>query len=115
MKRYEAEMREEIGIDRLMWGADYPHLEGAAPVHRLVLRQVFGGMPEEDIRRMVGLNAVGVFGFDGDLLQSVADRVGPTVDDLSTTVSSGRHPQVLQLEPRPPGAAGLGPDLTATR
>ncbi len=46
MKRSEAEMREEIGVDRLMWGADYPHLEGAAPVHRLVLRQVFGGMPE---------------------------------------------------------------------
>ncbi len=31
MKRYEAEMRHEIGIDKLMWGADYPHLEGAAP------------------------------------------------------------------------------------
>ncbi len=34
MKREEAEMREEIGVDRFMWGADYPHLEGAAPVHR---------------------------------------------------------------------------------
>jgi predicted TIM-barrel fold metal-dependent hydrolase len=87
MKRYEAEMRDEIGVDRLMWGADYPHLEGAAPVHRLILRQVFGGMPEEDIRRMVGLNAVDVFGFDADLLQGVADRVGPTVEDLATTVS----------------------------
>ena len=30
MKRYEAEMRNEIGIDKLMWGADYPHLEGGA-------------------------------------------------------------------------------------
>ncbi len=46
MQRADAEMREEIGVDRLMWGADYPHLEGAAPVHRLVLRQVFGGLPE---------------------------------------------------------------------
>ena len=43
MKRYEAEMRDEIGVDRLMWGADYPHLEGAAPVHRLVMHHVFGG------------------------------------------------------------------------
>ena len=48
MKRAEAEMREEIGVDRLMWGSDYPHLEGAAPVHRQILRHVFGGMPEED-------------------------------------------------------------------
>jgi predicted TIM-barrel fold metal-dependent hydrolase len=87
MKRSEAEQRQEIGIDRLMWGADYPHLEGAAPVHRLILRQVFGGMPEADVRRMLGLNAVKVYGFDPDLLQTVADRVGPTVADLSTAVT----------------------------
>jgi predicted TIM-barrel fold metal-dependent hydrolase len=95
MKRQEAEMRDEIGIDRLMWGADYPHLEGAAPVHRLVLRQVFGGMPEEDIRRMLGLNAIRVFGFDADQLQNVADRVGPTVEDLSTTVAMDDIPKTF--------------------
>jgi predicted TIM-barrel fold metal-dependent hydrolase len=95
MKRYEAEMRHEIGIERLMWGADYPHLEGAAPVHRLILRQVFGGMPEEDIRRMLGLNAVRVFGFDATQLQAVADRVGPTVADLSTTVTMDEIPKTF--------------------
>ncbi len=95
MKRYEAEMRGEIGIDRLMWGADYPHLEGAAPVHRLILRQVFGGMPEEDIRRMLGLNALEVFGFDRSRLEEVADRVGPTVEDLSTTVGMDEIPETF--------------------
>ena len=95
MKRAEAEMRHEIGIDRLMWGADYPHLEGAAPVHRLILRQVFGGMPEDDIRRMLGVNAIGVFGFDGEQLQEVADHVGPTVDDLSTTVTMDEIPETF--------------------
>ena len=84
MKRYEAEMRHEIGIDKLMWGADYPHLEGAAPVHRETLRYIFGGLPEEDVRRMLGTNAVGLWGFDADQLQAVADRVGPTVEDLAT-------------------------------
>lgn len=83
MKRYEAEMRHEIGIDKLMWGADYPHLEGAAPVHRETLRYIFGGMPEDDLRRILGANAVDLWGFDGDLLQSVADHVGPTVADLA--------------------------------
>jgi predicted TIM-barrel fold metal-dependent hydrolase len=95
MKRHEAEMRHEIGIERLMWGADYPHLEGAAPVHRLILRQVFGGMPEGDIRQMLGLNAVRVFGFDGAQLQAVADRVGPTVEDLSATVSMDEIPKTF--------------------
>jgi predicted TIM-barrel fold metal-dependent hydrolase len=84
MKRYEAEMREEIGLDHLMWGADYPHLEGAAPVHRQTLQHVFGGLPEDDIRRMLGANAVDLWGFDQSQLQEVADRVGPTVPDLAT-------------------------------
>ena len=95
MKRAEAEMRHEIGIERLMWGADYPHLEGAAPVHRLILRQVFGGMPEEDVRRMLGLNAARIYGFDLAQLEVVADRVGPTVADLATTVSLDDIPKTF--------------------
>jgi predicted TIM-barrel fold metal-dependent hydrolase len=95
MKRQEAEMRNEIGIDRLMWGADYPHLEGAAPVHRLVLRHVFGGMPEADLRRLLGLTAARVYGFDISQLQAVADRVGPTVADLADTVSLDEIPKTF--------------------
>jgi predicted TIM-barrel fold metal-dependent hydrolase len=86
MKRYEAEMRHEIGIDRLMWGADYPHLEGAVPVHRQTIEHIFGGLPVSDVRRMLGLNAIELWGFDEPLLQSVADRVGPTVEDLSVAL-----------------------------
>lgn len=87
MKRYEAEMRDDIGVDHLMWGADYPHLEGAAPVHRLVMRHVLGGLPEADLRRILGQNAIELWGFDAALLQAVADRVGPTVADLSTPIA----------------------------
>jgi hypothetical protein len=69
-----------------MWGADYPHLEGAVPVHRQTIEHIFGGLPEGDVRRMLGLNAIELWGFDEPLLQSVADRVGPTVDDLSVAL-----------------------------
>jgi hypothetical protein len=82
-------------VDSLMWGADYPHLEGAAPVHRLVLQQVFGGMPEADLRRILGGNACAVFGFDQARLQSVADRAGPTVDDLSTPLAMDQIPETF--------------------
>ncbi|HWD52755.1 MAG TPA: amidohydrolase family protein [Acidimicrobiales bacterium] len=112
MKRYEAEMREEIGLERLMWGADYPHLEGAAPVHRLILRHVFGGMPEEDVRRMLGLNAARVYGFDVAQLQEVADRTGPTVADLATTVSLDDIPKTFSwslARPVPLSAASATP------
>lgn len=95
MKRYEAEMRHEVGIDRLMWGADYPHLEGAAPVHRLVLRHVFGGLPEADIRTMLGRNASDLWGFDYARLQEVADRVGPSVRDLTASISLDDMPKTF--------------------
>lgn len=84
MQRHEAEIRYEIGIDRLMWGSDYPHLEGAPPIHRETMQYVLGGLPQDDIRRILGTNALDLWPFDESQLQAVADRVGPTVDDLAT-------------------------------
>jgi predicted TIM-barrel fold metal-dependent hydrolase len=95
MQRADAERRHEIGIDRLMWGADYPHLEGAAPVHRQVLGHVFGGLPEPDIRRILGATAVKLWGFDAAQLQEVADRVGPTVSDLATPLALDAIPETF--------------------
>ncbi len=95
MQRSEAEMRHEIGIDRLMWGTDYPHLEGAAPIHRLVLRQVFSGLPEEDVRRILGLNAAGLYGFELGALEEVAERVGPTVAEVAAPVDADEIPETF--------------------
>jgi predicted TIM-barrel fold metal-dependent hydrolase len=95
IQRRDAEARAEIGVDRLMWGADFPHLEGAAPVHRQVLRHIFGGMPEADLRRILGQNAVDLWGFDRTLLQSVADRVGPTVGDLAEPLPVEEIPETF--------------------
>ena len=110
MQRADAERRHEIGVDRLMWGADYPHLEGAAPVHRLVLRQVFGGLPESELRPILGGTACRVFGFDGSLLQEVADRTGPTVADLADPLDRADIPETFSWSlARPvPLAAGSG-------
>lgn len=109
MRRSEAEMRDEIGVERIMWGSDYPHLEGAAPVHREILRHVFGGLPEPDVRAMLGANATRLYGFDGDLLQSVADQVGPTVEDLATPLALDDIPETFSwslARPVPLAAAG---------
>lgn len=95
IQRRDAEARAEIGVDRLMWGADFPHLEGAAPVHRQVLRHIFGGMPEADLRKILGQNAVDLWGFDRTLLQSVADRVGPTVGDLAEPLPVEEIPETF--------------------
>ena len=95
IQRQDAEMRAEIGVDRLMWGADFPHLEGAAPVHRQVLQHVFGGMPEPDLRKILGRNAVELWGFDASVLQTVADRFGPTVEDLAEPISLEEIPETF--------------------
>jgi predicted TIM-barrel fold metal-dependent hydrolase len=95
MKRYEAEMRDEVGVSRLMWGADYPHLEGAVPVHRQVLQHVFGGMPEPDVRAMLGGNAMALWDFDHAALLDAADRCGPTVVDLAAPLALADIPETF--------------------
>ena len=103
MKRYEAEMRQEIGIERLMWGADYPHLEGR-PGRPVILRQVFGGCPKRtsaDLRRQ-RRRAVRL---RRRQLQAVADRAVRPVADLPTPLSWTTSRDV-QLELGPSGTPG---------
>jgi predicted TIM-barrel fold metal-dependent hydrolase len=78
----ETPLRYEIGLDKIMWGQDYPHIEGTYPYTREALRGSFAGLPSDEVRQMVGGNAVDVYGFDLDVLQSVADRIGPTVAEI---------------------------------
>jgi hypothetical protein len=37
---------------------------------------------EQETRAMLGENAARIFGFDLELLQKVADRVGPALDEI---------------------------------
>ena len=108
MKRYEAEMRHEIGIDKLMWGADYPHLEGAAPVHREILRYIFGGMPEDEVRKMLGRATPSTCGAStprcSRRLRTGSGRPSP----MWPAPGAFRHRGHVQLEPGPAGAAGRG-------
>ena len=82
MNSHEVAMRDEIGIGQLMWGADYPHVEGTWPHTRKSLARCFHGVPEEDVRAILSENPARVYGFDLDDLQPIADRVGPRMQDL---------------------------------
>ena len=74
--------RHTIGVDRMMWGSDYPHPEGAWPWSRESLRLACVGVPDDELRLLLGANAVACYGMDADLLQRAADQVGPTVEEL---------------------------------
>ncbi len=82
MPAHEGRLRHQIGVDKLMWGSDYPHLEGTWPNTLKELNETFGDYPEEEIRAILGLNAAEVYGFDLDELQPIADEIGPTLDEI---------------------------------
>jgi predicted TIM-barrel fold metal-dependent hydrolase len=73
-----------LGIDRFMWGSDYPHDEGTYPYTTLALRQLFHDWPEADLRKVLAGNVAELYGFDLDALAPAAARVGPTVAEVAT-------------------------------
>jgi predicted TIM-barrel fold metal-dependent hydrolase len=73
---YEVAMRKEIGVDHFMFGMDYPHPEGTWPNTREWIQHAFVGVPESELRLMLGTNAVNCYGLDGRKLRAVADRIG---------------------------------------
>jgi predicted TIM-barrel fold metal-dependent hydrolase len=79
----EVPLRYDIGVDKIMWGQDYPHIEGTYPYTTDALRNTFARVDSDEVAAMVGLNAVGVYCFDLDVLTPVAAKVGPTVDEVS--------------------------------
>lgn len=75
--RADLDLRDVIGLDRIMWGSDYPHPEGTWPNTAQYFKDTFSDFPEEDGRRILGDNAVAFYGLDRERLQQVADEIGP--------------------------------------
>lgn len=82
MTRGDAEDRHTAGVDRIMWGSDFPHEEGTFPHTSESLAHTFGGIDPDEVVRMVSRNAAEVYGFDMAALQPIADRIGPTVESV---------------------------------
>jgi predicted TIM-barrel fold metal-dependent hydrolase len=79
----DAAARDIIGLDRFMWGSDYPHDEGTYPFTREHLRQVFHGVDSTLMRNLLAGNAATLYGFDLDKLAPIAAAHGPTVDEIA--------------------------------
>ena len=82
MNEGEWDTRYEVGVDRLMWGTDYPHLEGWWPHTREKLEAVFKAVPRAEVEQILGATAAEVYGFDLDLLRPLADELGPPLDSF---------------------------------
>jgi predicted TIM-barrel fold metal-dependent hydrolase len=60
--------RDLIGVDKLMWGSDYPHFDSTFPKSREAIERNFEGVPESEKRQILGENMVRVYN-----LQDVLD------------------------------------------
>lgn len=84
-RRRELARRYEIGVGNICWGNDFPHPEGTWPNSRQWLLSEFWDIPQDETALILGGNAGEVYGFDMGRLREVADRIGPTPEELGQT------------------------------
>ncbi|MEX1217171.1 MAG: amidohydrolase family protein [Acidimicrobiales bacterium] len=90
----ELGVRYEVGVDRIMWGSDYPHKEASWPYSRQAIALAFAGVPRHEVEQMLSLNAAKLYGFDLAQLRPIADRIGPLVND----VFAGLPPRAVPVD-----------------
>lgn len=86
---HEAADRHRIGVEKLMWGSDFPHLEGTWPNTMDALRATFSDVPEREIRQILGGNALATYGFDAELLAPIGAAIGPRLEDIRGAEAGG--------------------------
>jgi len=89
----EVGLRHSVGVDRIMWGSDYPHKEASYPYSLEALRGSFAGVPHDEVQMMLGGNAAALYGFDLERLWPIAQQVGPRVVDVDRPLVPGEVPQ----------------------
>jgi predicted TIM-barrel fold metal-dependent hydrolase len=80
----EIEGRHVVGLDKILWGNDYPHYEGSYPYSRENMRLAFADVPEPEVRMMLGENAAKLYGFDLDALRPAANEANITPELVAT-------------------------------
>jgi len=92
MRPNEVNLRHQVGLDRIMWGADYPHKEASTPYSELALRAAFASVPVDETAKLVGGNAADLYGFDLGHLAPLAAVHGPKVTDIHRIVERSEIP-----------------------
>jgi predicted TIM-barrel fold metal-dependent hydrolase len=80
--RCEVEMRHQIGLGQIMFGADFPHPEGTWPNTKSWIRLAFTEVPEDEVRAILSRNAIRCYGLDSVTVDAIAARIGPTTEEV---------------------------------
>jgi predicted TIM-barrel fold metal-dependent hydrolase len=63
-----------IGVDRLMWGSDYPHFDSTFPKSLEAIERNFEGVPEDEQELILAGNMVRLYNLQG-VIEPVAAAV----------------------------------------
>ena len=92
---HEVHWIDVLGADRIMWGHDFPHPEGATGYTVDGLRANFANVDDDTCRMLFAGTAADVYKFDLEALTPLATRIGPParavhtrLDDVPRAVNS---------------------------
>lgn len=66
--------RDVIGVDNILWEADFPHPTSTYPESRKLIADCLAGVADEDRYKMLHANAVRVYGIDGEAITAAAAK-----------------------------------------
>lgn len=95
MHKAEVQYRYAIGLGSMNFGRDYPHSEGTWPNTDVWLADCFAGVPEDELRLLLGGNLIRTLGLDASPLDAIAARIGPTVGSING--GSDADPRLLEV------------------
>jgi predicted TIM-barrel fold metal-dependent hydrolase len=55
-------MRAEVGVENIMWGNDYPHVDGIWPHSDASIQSHFERVPDDELHAILAGNAVRLYG-----------------------------------------------------
>jgi predicted TIM-barrel fold metal-dependent hydrolase len=82
----EADAIKTLGVDKVMWGSDYPHKEGTYPYTLESLQYTFHDWDEADLRKVLGETAAEIYDLDIEALVPLG--IGPTVQEVATPLAA---------------------------
>jgi predicted TIM-barrel fold metal-dependent hydrolase len=59
------QLRDRLNVDHLVWSTDYPHSGSDWPNSRVTLDRVFGGVPKDQVKKMLCDNVQSLHNLDG--------------------------------------------------
>ena len=64
-------LRDLIGVDKMMWGSDYPHFDSTWPNSQAAIERNFEGVPDDEREMILGGNMIRLYN-----LQDVVEPYG---------------------------------------